>query len=353
MAQPKAADPMIAPDGLLPAKVPKNNAQDTSSRMAADALVRTQRAEADGAPGSNFGRLSSFLGLCRRYPKPVSGRARRSLLGHRSVHGYPTTRAAPCSERARCKGRAGLRWPAKYRGSSTTCLVVATRSISEKRLDALEPWDLESLCAYEPAYLSGFKAQRYQVELPAGFDRAKSVMQNAIEQDAARDIGGDEQRVENIDTAYSDTTFRHLLLPVWIGAYNFRPKFTRWWSMPGRAKCKASGRTAPGKSRHWWERYYSCSRSCCCCARRIEVSIVIRAAHVVAALVADQLAFQLGKPCAANRAIEHRLILTRRLHAAACRPRSCLAAPIAATIMAASIIGQPARLLSGYNEPSL
>jgi hypothetical protein len=103
-------------------------------------------------------------------------------------------------------------------------LVVATKSVSEKRLDALEPWDLESLCAYEPAYLSGFKAQRYQVELPAGFDKAKSVMQSAIEEDAARDIGGDEQRVESIDTAYSNTTFRHLLLPVWIGAYQFQSK---------------------------------------------------------------------------------------------------------------------------------
>jgi hypothetical protein len=103
-------------------------------------------------------------------------------------------------------------------------LVVATRSISERRLDALKPWDLESLCAYEPAYLSGFKAQRYQVELPAGFDRAKGVMQAAIEQDAARDIGGDEQRVDNVDTEYSDTTFRHLLLPVWIGAYQFQSK---------------------------------------------------------------------------------------------------------------------------------
>jgi len=49
-------------------------------------------------------------------------------------------------------------------------------------------------------------------------------MQASIERDAARDIGGDEQRVESVDTEYSNTTFRHLMLPVWIGAYRFQNK---------------------------------------------------------------------------------------------------------------------------------
>jgi hypothetical protein len=39
-----------------------------------------------------------------------------------------------------------------------------------------------------------------------------------------RDIGGDEQQVHRVDTRYFDVTFRHLLLPVWIGAYRFQGK---------------------------------------------------------------------------------------------------------------------------------
>ncbi len=83
--QPKAADPMIAPDGLLPAKIPKNNAQAQVREwlqtrwFAPNALKRMARQEAIS------GRLSSFLGLRRRHPKPVSRRARRSLLGNRSL----------------------------------------------------------------------------------------------------------------------------------------------------------------------------------------------------------------------------------------------------------------------------
>jgi hypothetical protein len=103
-------------------------------------------------------------------------------------------------------------------------LIAATRSVSRQRLGALEPWDLQLLNPYEPAYLSGYKAQRYQVELPEGFEEAKQVMAGTIEGDVRHDIGGDEQRVQHIDTAYSDITFKHILLPVYLAAYRFNQK---------------------------------------------------------------------------------------------------------------------------------
>src|SRR5207244_4662626 len=101
-------------------------------------------------------------------------------------------------------------------------LAPASRSVAEARLNALEPWDLESLCAYEPAYLAGFKAQRYQLELPDAFEKAKETMQSAIADDVRRDIGGDEQVIDSVETQYANVMFRHLLLPVWIGAYRFQ-----------------------------------------------------------------------------------------------------------------------------------
>jgi len=82
----------------------------------------------------------------------------------------------------------------------------------------------ERALRYEPAYLAGFRAQRYQIELAAGFEKAKAVMANEIGRSVRRDIGGDEQRVMSISTTYSDIYFLHLLLPVWIGAYQFQNK---------------------------------------------------------------------------------------------------------------------------------
>ena len=38
------------------------------------------------------------------------------------------------------------------------------------------------------------------------------------------DIGGDEQMIESVATNYSGVTFKHLLLPVYAGAYRYNGK---------------------------------------------------------------------------------------------------------------------------------
>ena len=82
VAQPKAADPLISPDGLLPAKVPKDQACTEVRAMAAVALVRPQRAQTRCPPGRHQRRLSALLGLRRRYRQPLHRRARPALLGN-------------------------------------------------------------------------------------------------------------------------------------------------------------------------------------------------------------------------------------------------------------------------------
>jgi hypothetical protein len=103
-------------------------------------------------------------------------------------------------------------------------LVPATKTVPMPSLDRLEPWDLARLVPYDPAFLSGFKAQRYQVDLPAGFEIAKEAMAGPIRDDVRSDIGGDEQRIHDVDTAYDRVTFKHLLLPVYLGAYRYKAK---------------------------------------------------------------------------------------------------------------------------------
>ena len=103
-------------------------------------------------------------------------------------------------------------------------LVPATTSVQRIQLNDLDPWDLDKLTAYEPAYLAGFQAQRYQVPLEEGFASARELMRPGIESSVRRDIGGDEQRIHSLQTAFRETAFRHVLLPIWIGAYHFNGK---------------------------------------------------------------------------------------------------------------------------------
>ena len=103
-------------------------------------------------------------------------------------------------------------------------LVGASESLPRQILDRLQPWDLQNLRPYDENYLSGFSSEYYQVELDEGFDRAKQVMDNVIYQDIAFNIGGDQQRIHQVRTQHSKTTYKHCLLPVWSAAFPYRGK---------------------------------------------------------------------------------------------------------------------------------
>lgn len=107
-------------------------------------------------------------------------------------------------------------------------LAAASRSLPEKYLYALEPWDLENLVPFDEKYLSGFITERYRIELSEGFDIVKNIMDGVIRQDIRRDIGGDEQRIMTVNTSHKDITFKHILLPVYISAFKFRDKLYRF-----------------------------------------------------------------------------------------------------------------------------
>lgn len=107
-------------------------------------------------------------------------------------------------------------------------LVLGSRSLPRRITEKLEPWDLENLVPYADDYLSGFRAQSYQVDLAEGFELARSIMDGTIRRTVRRDIGGDAQRIDSLRTRHDDVTFKHVLLPIWISAYRYREKIYRF-----------------------------------------------------------------------------------------------------------------------------
>ena len=107
-------------------------------------------------------------------------------------------------------------------------LVGATRTLPRKITDWLAPWDLENLVPYREDYLSGFSSEVYQVDLDEGFGHAQKMMDDVIRGDVRRSIGGDQQRIHQLRTHHSDTTFKHVLLPVWTAGFRFRDESYRF-----------------------------------------------------------------------------------------------------------------------------
>jgi DNA-directed RNA polymerase subunit RPC12/RpoP len=106
-------------------------------------------------------------------------------------------------------------------------LILASKSLPGKYAERLEPWDLANLAPYADEYLSGFRAESYQISLPQGFEAAKNRMDPIIQSAIRQDIGGDEQQIHSAQTDYGNITFKHILLPVWLSAYRFREKIYR------------------------------------------------------------------------------------------------------------------------------
>lgn len=150
--------------------------------------------------------------------------------GQRGTHYYETRTVMRDGKRQQVRVRK-TRWrPASGRVARffDDVLVLASKSLPKRYTDGLEPWDLSQLEPYKPEYLAGFRAEGYQVELTDGFTEARAYMDRMILRDVKYDIGGDEQRVSDVDTAISDVTFKHVLLPVWLAAYKYRGRTYRF-----------------------------------------------------------------------------------------------------------------------------
>ena len=107
-------------------------------------------------------------------------------------------------------------------------LVLASDSLPTRYTERLEPWDLKNLVSYKDEYLSGFRAESYHIDLAAGFDHARRIMDVHIQALVRRDIGGDEQRIFAVRTQHDNVTFKHILLPIWISAYRYKNRTYRF-----------------------------------------------------------------------------------------------------------------------------
>ncbi|MDO1447235.1 hypothetical protein Q0590_13275 [Rhodocytophaga aerolata] len=107
-------------------------------------------------------------------------------------------------------------------------LVIASHSLPRNYTRELEPWDTQNLVPFNEKYLSGFRTETYQLDVRAGFEEAKQIMDSTIRNTICRDIGGDHQRIHSIDTIYNNVTFKHTLLPIWLSAYRYNDKVYRF-----------------------------------------------------------------------------------------------------------------------------
>ncbi len=106
--------------------------------------------------------------------------------------------------------------------------IPASHSLPQKVRYRLTDWDFNQLKPYQSEYLSGFRSEMYQTSLDQGFQEARTFMDSIIQSDIRQDIGGDRQRILNYNTQHRNITFKHVLVPTWLAAFNFSGKTYRF-----------------------------------------------------------------------------------------------------------------------------
>jgi hypothetical protein len=223
---PLVADPAaierVAPEAVVPFGISKKQAGDalkkwtTSRWFAPSSLKKVSSAE-------------TFTGSYLPF-WTYDSNTESDYTGERGEHYYVTetyTEQVGDQQVTRTRQVQHTRWhPAQGTVSRffDDVLVPATTKVETNLIGKLEPWELQTAAPFQQNYLAGFQAVRYDIEPEHGLESAKAQMAPVIENDCLADIGGDEQRVRTIDTAYSNLAYKLMFLPVWFLSYRHAGK---------------------------------------------------------------------------------------------------------------------------------
>ena len=120
----------------------------------------------------------------------------------------------------------GLRWrPAAgtvERDFADVAVAATVRLDGRALAELMRDWTLGDAVPFAPELLDGYWVQRYDLEPEVGLELAKARMAAEVEREVRARVGGDEQYVAAIATAYAELGYRLVLVPAWLVSYAHR-----------------------------------------------------------------------------------------------------------------------------------
>jgi hypothetical protein len=99
--------------------------------------------------------------------------------------------------------------------------VPGTQGLSLHLLRSIEPFPTGEVVPYDTAFLSGHVVEHYKVVLLDAAQQAEQRMHARLEQLCGQQVPGDTYRNLRIHPDYSQRTFKHVLVPVWMLSYDY------------------------------------------------------------------------------------------------------------------------------------
>lgn len=219
VVQPKSADHIVAPQGIHRFLISAEEAQKTVYDWAENLLVLP------GELHRNFA-LEKLNGVYLPFWKFEAGsQTIYQLYGHTQFH---TKGGVFGTEDKLVQLLEGDNDPDSQLGYGEHAeifedvRVPATSSTHAVLFDKTEArkFDPKNLKPYDPAYLSGYSAQRYQIDPLDAFEQAEESMRAEIDKILANFRKHDPRiRSHKAKTAFSEISFQHLLLPYYLSGF--------------------------------------------------------------------------------------------------------------------------------------
>lgn len=104
-------------------------------------------------------------------------------------------------------------------------LIPASKGVHPNLIHKIEPYPTTTeIKPYDPGYVSGWVVEQYQIDLLDAAKASQARMDDALKAMCISEINADTHRNLVVNSEYSDRTFKHVLLPVWLLTYNYGRK---------------------------------------------------------------------------------------------------------------------------------
>lgn len=100
-------------------------------------------------------------------------------------------------------------------------LIPGTRGVERGLLAQIEPFPTQELVPYDTAYLSGHVVEQYQVPLGDAAESGQDRMYARVREMCIAAIPGDTYQNLRLAPVWSDRTFKHVLVPVYVMTYMY------------------------------------------------------------------------------------------------------------------------------------
>jgi DNA-directed RNA polymerase subunit RPC12/RpoP len=103
-------------------------------------------------------------------------------------------------------------------------LVNGSKEVPHQSISSILPFQLEQLVNYNESYLAGFESMVYDVDVNESFERAKNLMQDELNVACKLELAIDTSRGLKVNSNYSNQTYKHILLPLWMCTFVYKGK---------------------------------------------------------------------------------------------------------------------------------